>query len=159
MIDQRVATQFWLSEFLRSDLAVRQGIDNLPHATALANIINILGPGMQRVRDALGGPVLITSGFRSQELERALKRMPEHWNSTSQHAQGLAADFIAPQFGTPRSSAKYLMERSGEIRFDQLIYEGGWVHISFAAPHTTARSDVLTAHFMGGAVTYSRGLS
>lgn len=158
MIDQRVGAHFWLSEFLRSDTAVRNGIDNTPHASAMANIINVLAPGMQRVRDTLGSPVNITSGFRCQAVERALKRKPDAWVSTSQHAEGLAADFVCPQFGTCRSVVKYLMERSGEIHFDQLIYEGNWVHISFTA--RAPRSEVLTAHFLvGGAVSYSKGLA
>lgn len=158
MIDQRIGTHFWLSEFLRSDTAVRWGIENVPHATELANIVNVLAPGMQRVRDALSVPVLVTSGYRNQAVERALKRKPADWISTSQHTQGLAADFVAPQFGTARAVVKYLMERSGEIRFDQLIYEGSWVHISFSPAQ--GRSEVLTAHFFpGGGVTYSPGLA
>lgn len=158
MIDQRVGAHFWLSEFLRSDIAVRHGIDNSPAARELAAIVNILAPSMQRVRDALGVPVLVTSGYRCQAVERVLKRKPQDWFSTSQHTDGLAADFVAPQFGTCRSIAKYLMERASEIRFDQLIYEGAWVHISFAP--AKPRGDVLTAHFMeGGSVSYSRGLA
>ena len=152
MIDQRVGSHFWLSEFLRSDTAVRKGIENIPHAIQMANVINILAPGMQRVRDALGSPVQITSGYRSPELNKAIGG-----SATSQHVEGLAADFICPAFGTPRSIVKYLMERSGEIHFDQLIYEGQWVHISFLAGN--GRSEVLTAHFTGGAVTYSKGLA
>lgn len=157
MIDQRVGSHFWLSEFLRSEIAVRHGIDNTPPAAALANLVNILGPAMQRVRDALGAPVLVTSGFRCQAVERVLKRQPADWYSASQHVQGLAADFVCPQFGTSRVVARYLMERSGEIRFDQLIYEGNWVHASFVA--LSPRSQVLTAHFVpGGGVSYTPGL-
>jgi zinc D-Ala-D-Ala carboxypeptidase len=158
MTDQRIGAHFWLSEFLRSDLAVRHGIENLPHGVELANLINILGPGMQHVRDTLGAPVHITSGYRSHAVERVLKRKGPAWYSTSQHVMGLAADFVCPQFGTCRSVVKYLMERSGEIRFDQLIYEGNWVHISFVG--TNPRSEVLTAHFTStGEVSYERGLA
>lgn len=152
MIDERVGSYFWLSEFLRSDLAVRRGLDNLPAAAELANIRALLAPGMARVRSALDAPVLITSGYRSPAVNAAVGG-----SAASQHLQGLAADFICPAFGHPREIARYLMQRSGEIRFDQLIFEGGWVHISFAA--AAARSEVLTAHFTGGAVTYSRGVT
>jgi len=152
MIDTRIGGYFWLSEFLGSDYAVRHGLDNMPKATEMANVINVLGPGMNRVRSTLGAPVLITSGYRSPEVNAAIGGSP-----TSQHMQGLAADFKSPQFGTPRAITKYLMERSGEIRFDQLIFEGGWVHISFVPDHP--KSEVLTAHFIGGRVTYSKGLA
>lgn len=154
MNDQRIGTHFWLSEFLRSDIAVRRGLDNMPGAQALANVMNILGPGMQRVRDLLSVPVLVTSGFRSAEVNAAVGG-----SSSSQHLQGLAADFIAPQFGTARKVAQYLGERWNEVRYDQLIYEGSWVHISFAAMHSAARQELLTAHFAGGRVTYSRGVA
>ncbi len=153
MIDEIVQGHFRLSEFLRSDTAVRQGLDNTPKAVDLANIRNVLAPGMQRVRDSLGLPVLITSGYRSAEVNAAIGG-----SKSSQHSQGLAADFISPAFGTPRQVVQYLMERSGEIRFDQLIFEGSWVHISFVAG--APRSQVLTAHFMrGGGVSYSPGLA
>jgi hypothetical protein len=39
-----------------------------------------------------------------------------------------------------------------------VIYEGQWCHVSFPAPGEKPRGDVLTAHFSGGAVTYSRGI-
>jgi zinc D-Ala-D-Ala carboxypeptidase len=154
MTDQRIGHHFWLSEFLSSETAVRRGIDNTPSAMAMANVINVLAPGMQRVRNCLENPVFITSGYRSPEVNKAVGGSPN-----SQHCQGLAADFKCPQFSTPRGITKYLMERSGEIRFDQLIYEGAWCHISFPELNSAPRSEVLTAHFMGGTVVYRAGLA
>jgi hypothetical protein len=151
MIDEHLQQSFRLSEFLRSDTAVRLGLDNMPKAQELANIRNVLAPGMQRVRNCLGQPVLVTSGYRSPEVNAAIRG-----SRSSQHMQGLAADFICPGFGGVRQAVQYMMERSGEIRFDQLIWEGSWVHISFSPRE--ARSEVLTAHFTAGGVTYSRGL-
>lgn len=151
MVDERLQQHFWLSEFLRSDTALRRGIDNVPRAGELSNIRNVLAPGMVRVRNLLRTPVLITSGYRSEALNAAVGG-----SKSSQHLQGLAADFISPDFGTPRKIAQMLMERSTEIRFDQLIWEGQWVHISFVpgAP----RGEVLTAHFFAGGVSYTKGL-
>lgn len=152
MIDERLQQSFRLSEFLRSETAVRRGLDNTPKATELANIRNVLAPGMQRVRNCLGVPVHVTSGYRSAEVNRAVGG-----SQSSQHSQGLAADFVAPDFGLPRAVARYLMERAPEIRFDQLIWEGAWVHISFTADRP--RSQVLTAHFTGGGVSYTPGVA
>lgn len=75
--------------------------------------------------------------------------------SASQHTQGLAADFICPQFGMPRSVASYLLDHS-TLRFDQMIWEGQWVHISFVA--TNPRRQVLTAHFTAAGVSYTPGI-
>lgn len=153
MIDVRLQQSFWLSEFLRSDTATRLGIDNAPGAEEMLNIEHVLAPGMQRVRNLLAAPVHITSGFRCLELNRALKS-----KDNSQHVQGLAADFICPEFGTPLTIARYLVEHgNGALHFDQLIMEGTWVHISFV--QVNARAEVLTAHFVDGTATYTKGLS
>ena len=151
LVDQMVSRSFRLSEFLRSETAVRRGLDNTPPAPAMANLRNILAPGLQRVRDLLETPVQVTSGYRSPEVNRAVGGSP-----ASQHVLGLAADFIAPQFGNPRSIARFLADNAAVIRHDQLIFEGLWVHISFApAP----RGQVFTAHFSQGGVTYSPGIA
>lgn len=150
--DERLQQSFWLSEFLRSDLAVRLGIENVPHATAMGNVRHVLAPGMQRIRNLLDSAVFITSGFRCLELNRALRSRDD-----SQHVLGLAADFVCTGFGTARKVAAALVEHGSEIRFDQLVYEGGWVHCSFVP--SRPRYEVLTAHFRGGGVDYTPGLA
>lgn len=151
-VDERLQANFSLSEFVRSDLAVRQGIDNRPTGIEMTHVRTVLAPGMQRVRNVLGVPVHITSGYRCPELNRALGGAP-----LSQHLQGLAADFVAPEFGSPRSIARFLRDNAELIRFDQLIFEGSWVHASFVDGRP--RNQVLTAHFAGGGVTYSPGVA
>lgn len=153
MIDEKIVPSFWLSEFIQSDTALRLGIDNSPKPTELQNIRSILAPGMQRVRECLGMPVFITSGYRSPDLNRAVKGAPD-----SAHTHGLAADFKCPNFGTPLAVARYLVQRSPDLGFEQLIQEGAWVHIAFPAPGDKPSYDVLTAHF-NGAVTYTHGLA
>ncbi len=152
LVDQPVSADFRLSEFLRSETAVRRGLDNTPPAPVLANLVNVLAPGMQRVRDLLETPVQITSGYRSPELNRAVGG-----SSTSQHTLGLAADFVSPTFGNPRAICRFLLEHQAVLRWDQLIFEGTWVHISFADQRP--RGQVLTAHFAQGGVTYSPGIA
>ena len=75
-------------------------------------------------------------------------------SSTSAHCRGEAVDFTAPAFGTPKEICKAII-KSG-IVFDQLIFEGAWVHIAFDA---TPRRSVLTAHFGNGATTYTQGVA
>jgi len=146
-----VTRNFTLGEFIVSDVAARMGIDNNPTASVEANLRNVLIPAMQSVRDLLGVPVLIKSGYRSLALNRALRS-----KDTSQHVNGQAADFIAPAFGSPRRVADVLVQNMARVRFDQLIWEGGWVHISFAPRR---RNEVLTAHFTEMGVSYTQGLA
>lgn len=152
MIDERLQNNFWLSEFLRSDMAVRKGLDNTPLPTEMANIRNVLAPGMQRIRNHLRQPVLITSGYRGPEVNRAVGG-----SVTSQHLHGLAADIICPEYGPPRAVALELQAHMGVLRIDQLIYEGNWVHVSFVPGKP--RNESLTAHFRGGRVDYSPGIA
>ena len=153
MIDEQIVPNFWLSEFLDSDIAARFGIDNTPPQEVRVNVRVALASGMQAVRDLLGYPVFITSGYRCPELNAKVKGSP-----TSAHMQGLAADFKCPNFGTPLAVARFLSVRQPNLRFDQLIQEGTWVHIAFPAGSAIPRGEVLTAHF-GGPTTYTKGLA
>lgn len=148
MNDERLTADFHLSEFLRSDKAVRLGLDNIPDALAMASIRNFLAPGMQQVRDLIGAPINISSGYRAPQVNAAVGG-----SRSSQHMQGLAADFTSPFFGTPLQIARAIV--ASHIKFDQIIQEGSWVHISFSAK---PRRSVLTAKFTNGVASYLHGL-
>lgn len=154
MNDERITQGFMLSEFLQSDTATRLGIDNTPKPTELQNVRAILAPGMQRVRDLLFRAVFITSGYRSPDLNRAVRGA-----ASSAHLHGLAADFKCPGYGPPIVIARYLVQHATEIGYEQLIQEGDWVHVAFPAPGDAPSYGVLTAHFAGGGVTYTEGLA
>ena len=150
----QLTRHFSLSELIRSQTALRRGLDNWPNASAMANLRHILAPGLQRLRDVLGAPMHITSGYRSPTLNTIIGG-----SVTSQHTQGLAADFVCPGFGAPRAVARYIATHP-DIQYDQVIYEGTWVHISFAGPGARVRREPLTAHFAAnGSVTYSHGIA
>lgn len=145
MIDELVAPNFRLSEFVDSDTATRLGLDNTPPSEAMANIRNVLAPGMQSVRDCLREGVFMCSGYRSLLVNRAIGSA-----DTSQHIQGTAGDFKSPAFGMPDTIVRCLMEHRDRVRYDQLICEGTWVHVSFSP---NPRGEVLLAHFSPGKKT------
>lgn len=148
MKDERLTADFHLSEFLHSEKAVRLGLDNTPDAVTVGAIRNFLAPGMQEVRDLINAPIHVSSGYRSPMVNAAVGG-----SRTSQHTQGLACDFTAPFFGSPLEICRAIV--ASRIVFDQLIFEGRWVHISFSAK---PRRSVLTAIFKGSGVTYKPGL-
>jgi zinc D-Ala-D-Ala carboxypeptidase len=151
MLDDRVTRSFALSEFTISDTAIRLGIDNMPPARVEATLRNLLIPQMQRIRDLLGYPVVVKSGYRSPLLNKAVNGA-----ASSQHLTGNACDFVCPGFGSPRKVSLLLLGYMPALEVDQLLHEGGWIHVSFATP---PRKEVLTAHFTPSGVSYTKGLS
>lgn len=135
----KLSPHFKLAEFIKSDTAKRMGNENLPTPEHLANL-TFTAENMELVRSLLGFPILISSGYRNPEVNRAVGGVPN-----SQHALGLAVDFSCPRFGSNFEVAKKISESN--IQFDQLIYEvtntGTWIHISFSKDRKPRRS-VLT---------------
>lgn len=139
---------FTLAEFTDSPTALRKGISNLPSDHAIANLQRV-AETLEQVRALFGKPLVISSGYRSPALNAAVGGA-----ASSAHLSGLAADFTVPGM-TPSDTAKAIV--AAGIEFDQLIYEGTWVHIGLSAGKP--RNEVLTAHFGGGPATYTRGIS
>jgi len=122
-----ITQHFTLEEFTTSDTATRLQIDNVPGVDVLKNLVHT-GEGLEKVRAFLGYPLKITSGYRSLELNRHVGS-----KDNSQHVKGEAADFLCPQFGSPKQIVSALVK--SDLVFDQLIQEfapQGWVHISFS---------------------------
>lgn len=139
---------FTLDELTVSQTAERQGLDNTPDERALANLKR-LALLLETVRLRLGRPIIVTSGYRSPEVNRAVGGA-----RTSQHLTGCAADFICPGFGKPITICSALAD-CREVDYDQLIEEGRWVHISWAPQ---PRRQVLTANFTAHGTQYVHGL-
>lgn len=99
------------------------GLPNYPYPEALTNLQNT-ADRMEDVRTLLGHPIHIDSAFRSSAVNKAVRGVP-----TSSHCDGYAVDFTCPDFGTPQEVAQKIAK--SDIKFDQLIREYGWVHISF----------------------------
>lgn len=121
-----LSKHFTLDEFTNSQTAARLGIDNKAPAYVLP-ALHRTAEGLERVRDLLGGkPIIVSSGYRSPALNRAIGS-----KATSQHTTGQAVDFTCPAYGTPREIVAALV--GSGIQYDQCLLEFlAWVHLSFA---------------------------
>ena len=122
-----LSPHFALSEFLVSETACRQGIDNTPSPEIIENLRKTAAL-LEEVRTLLNSkPIIVTSGYRCPELNRAIGS-----SDTSAHCKGQAADFTCPGFGTPLQIAEAIYAANPPIEFDQLIHEyQSWVHIAW----------------------------
>lgn len=150
----KISEHFTLDELTGSDYATRHGLDNSPSPAILQNL-GILAQGLEHVRALLGNkPVIVTSGYRSPKVNAGVGGA-----KNSAHMSGLAADIKVPDYGTPLQVCRLLESYANILGFDQLIQEGNWTHIAFPARNTAPRRDVLTAHFGGAGVSYTKGLA
>ena len=132
----RLTRNFSLEQLTHSETAERERIDNAPGPDIIKNL-RLLAKGLEQVQALTGLPLEISSGYRCPALNRRVGGA-----KTSQHTQGLAADFTCAEFGPPVDIIKAI--RDSDIDFDQCILEyAKWVHISFSkAP----RGKVLTIY-------------
>lgn len=146
MEQKKLTEHFYLREFTDSDIALRNGIPNKPSPLVLEHL-QLTANGMEEVRTVLDKPIFINSGYRSPKLNAFIGG-----SKTSDHKDGYAADFVCRSFGTPEQIVDAIL-KSG-IKFDQLICEGNWVHISF---NPRLRMQALRALFdEKGGVTYRK---
>ena len=138
---------FTLQELTFSDTATRLNIDNTPTSAIIVNLADT-ARRMDLIRDLLAKPITVVSGYRSPPLNTAIGGATH-----SAHMTGHAVDFISRSFGSPLEICQKIV--SAGIKFDQLIQEGTWVHISF---DPQMRNQVLTAGFATGKAQYRNGL-
>ena len=135
---------FTLEEFVTSQTATRKGIDNTPPPEVIDRL-KATAAKLELVRAFLGKPLLISSGYRSPALNKAIGGA-----ANSAHVLGYAADFICPGYGDPLAVCKAI--KASGLKFDQVIEEGTWVHLSF---DPRMRGQILTKSGKG----YTAGLA
>ena len=100
--DLKLSEHFELNEFTASQTAVKHGIDNTPPTEAVENLRALCVHTLEPLREALGLPIIITSGYRTKELNNLLV----HSSNRSQHMEGCAADFYVAQGPVSRSKVQ-----------------------------------------------------
>jgi zinc D-Ala-D-Ala carboxypeptidase len=139
-------------EATRSDAAKREGIDNTPGAEQLENMRRVAESVFQPVRENFDCPIYVSSFFRSEELNKAMKG-----SSSSTHMKGEAMDLDADVFGEV-TNAQIFHYIKDNLEFDQLIWEFGteeeaaWVHVSLSKNNN--RNQILVAKKVKGKTVY-----
>jgi zinc D-Ala-D-Ala carboxypeptidase len=136
----RLSKNFVLSEITRSNTAKRLGIKNEPTKKHLANIQRLVTELIQPMRDALG-PIRISSGYRSPQLNRAIGG-----STKSQHCKAEALDLQFWKDGQMCNEEIYNWVLKSGLEFDQMIneFDFSWIHISLREERN--RKQVLEAY-------------
>lgn len=155
----QLSTNYTLRELTSSDTASRDDIDNTPGADAIPSLRLLCLNVLQPVRDRFG-PVTIKSGFRSLELDCAIKlnamnrrralhdlppitledwvaeraRLPRTWSHHTATSRVAAADLEV--YSEDNLTVAHWMRDN--LDYDQLISEyyvegkpgSGWIHVS-----------------------------
>ena len=152
----QLSENFTMAEFIKSDTAKREGIDNTPQGEHLEAAKHLFENVVQKVRDHFG-PTTLNSGYRSPELNQAVRG-----SKTSQHCNGEAAD-IEVRGVANADLANWIVDN---LDFDQVILEfytpgqpsSGWVHVTYKADGSN-RNKTLTAAKIDGKTVYSNGIN
>jgi zinc D-Ala-D-Ala carboxypeptidase len=146
---------FTLEEMIKSETALRHGMDNTPGENEIGNLKVLCEKVLQPVRDHFGKGVKVNSGFRHPDVNAKVGG-----SRTSDHTRGQASDIEIP--GVPNAElAEWIRDN---LEYRQLILEfytpgvpdSGWVHVSYVAEDN--KKEVLTATKKDGKTVYLPGL-
>ncbi len=126
---EQFTKNFSYDELIASATAKRLGLDNRPTPEEKERLRQLAEDVLQPIRDAWKSPIVVTSGYRSEAVNKAVGGV-----SNSQHRLGEAADI---SIGGKERNRKlfnfiYKLIAKGDIKVGQLIdeYSYSWIHIS-----------------------------
>jgi len=151
----QLSPNFSLTEMVKSETALRHGMENTPGEAEIAALRLLCEKVLQPVRDHYGVGVKVNSGFRHPDVNAAVGG-----SKTSDHCRGQAADIEIPGVANA-DPAVWIMEN---LDYTQLILEfytpgildSGWVHVSYNP--TNLKKENLTATKKDGKTVYLPGL-
>lgn len=129
----RITNNFKLSELTFSKTAQDKGIINEPNKDQIENLRKLTVRLLQPLRSIHNEPFIINSGFRSEELNKAVKGA-----KNSQHMKGQAVDIHVKE---PRRLLRELLK--SRLPFDQAILYDTFLHLSYNSANN--RKQVLYA--------------
>lgn len=120
---------FTIKELTNSEFAKHNKINNSPSEEVENNLNRLVEYILDPLREAYGKPIIVTSGYRSEKLNKLVGG-----SKTSQHLEGLAAD-IRSKADTEKENKKIFdLVLELDLPFDQLIdeYNYNWIHVSYS---------------------------
>jgi zinc D-Ala-D-Ala carboxypeptidase len=150
----KISEHLDLSEVIRSEQAKRMGVSNMPTPEHIDNFKKLAENVFEKIRNNFRVPIHISSGYRSIELNKAIKG-----SSTSQHCRGEAIDIDMDGSANGVTNKMVFDYIYKNLDFDQLIWEFGtsenpdWVHVSYNSKGTQ-RKQVLKAIRGANGTTY-----
>lgn len=105
------------------------GIANIPTQQVKDNLTKLVDTILDPLREAWGKPIIITSGYRCPQVNKAVGGA-----KNSQHLTGCAADIRTTKDTLEENRKLFKLIQELNLPFDQLIDEHNldWIHISFS---------------------------
>ena len=134
----KLTKNFTLHELVKSNTALRLGINNTPTKEGVIKLRLLAANLLQPIRERLSAPIRITSGYRSPELSAVIGS-----SENSQHCRYEAIDCQFIKRGKMDNLKIYKALIDLDIDYDQCILEFGgatldrdsecpdWIHISW----------------------------
>lgn len=124
-----LSKNFTYDELVYSPTAERLKLDNTPNEKEISYLTRLAKEVLQPIRDKWGKPIVITSGFRSEKVNKAVGGV-----KNSQHRLGQAADIKIGSREQNKTLFNFIlgMINKKEITVGQLIdeYNYSWIHVS-----------------------------
>lgn len=125
----KLSKNFTLEEMTASTTATKNGIKNEPGKAEVVNLTHLALKVLQPLREAIGEPLTISSGYRCPALNKAVGGV-----CNSQHVAGQAADIAIG--GNMTKGKQWFNYIKNNLPFDQLIWEHNaagvyWIHVSY----------------------------
>lgn len=121
----KLTDNFTLEEMSHSNTAKARGLENKPNPEQIEELRKLCVNLLQPLRDIYGEPMIISSGYRSPIVNKAVGGV-----ANSQHMKGQAADVSVKE---PRKLLATLL--SSGLDFDQaILYQDGrnnFLHLSY----------------------------
>lgn len=154
MKDLRLSEHFMLSEFEKSATAAAHGIDNHVPSQYISTLQQLCKEVLEPLRSFVGGPVVISSGYRCNQLNVRVGGA-----YASQHTLGEAADIQLPltsytawddnkKHTDLETARRWFDWLENHTDFDQLILETAngkdfWIHVSCRKNRKANRHQVI----------------